>query len=245
MKGRIIVTKVGGKILESDENLDHTLNQFRTLIYEKKIIDTLIIIPGGGSYANFIRNIDKKLGIGDDLSHWMAIMAMNYNGEKINKKYSALKCIKDIKEVQENEGSILVFLPYDYLYRKDELPHSWYVTSDSISLYVARKLGLNESYLIKDVDGIILHDKNLVKELSVEDYKKLRESKKIKLLKTYQESLKLKTTPIDSYLLQLLVDYDASCVILNGSFDSKNIVSYFDEEICESDKIYSKIKGIT
>ncbi|GAH20558.1 unnamed protein product, partial [marine sediment metagenome] len=54
-------------------------------LYEDNTLQKIIIIPGGGSYANFIRSIDKKLVLGDDFAHWMAIFSMDYNGKDLNR----------------------------------------------------------------------------------------------------------------------------------------------------------------
>ena len=87
-----IIVKIGGRILENRENFESTLSQFKSLINDD-ILQKVIIIPGGGSRADFIRSMDDKLSIGDDLAHWMAIYAMNYNGVKLCEKFSELNCI--------------------------------------------------------------------------------------------------------------------------------------------------------
>ncbi len=244
MKNNTIIAKLGGKILEKHENLDHTLNQFKKLLYNKKVIDKLILVPGGGSYANFVRNFDRKLDIGDDLSHWMAIYAMNSNGEAICQKYREMKSIKEFGVLKECKDPILLFLPFDFLFQIDELPHSWSVTSDSITVYLAKKLGLNECFLIKDVDGIFTSSNEVIRELSIQEYKKLKNFNSTGITKSNKEDLKQHTEPVDSYLFQLIDNYRISCILLNGSSDTNRIVSYFDNTINERDKIYTKIKTV-
>jgi len=245
MKHTTIIAKIGGKIFENHENLENTLNQFKTLLFEKKVIDKLIIIPGGGSYANFIRVIDRKLNIGDDLSHWMAIFAMNCNGIAISQEYKEIKRIKDIDELKESNESILIFLPFDFLYQLDELPHSWSVTSDSLAIYIASILKLNHCFLIKDIDGIFIKNQiEPIQEISTKEYEKLRKDNKLAEFQTQYDDLK-KSNPIDLYSLKLINDFKISCIILNGSSNTKRIVSFFDEKISERDKIYTKISNMT
>ena len=76
------------------------------------------------------------------------------------------------KLINDNESKqILIFGPYNYLSNEDVLPHSWEVTSDSITLFLAYKLKLDVCYLIKDIDGIFLMDKPFpVTEISTKDY---------------------------------------------------------------------------
>jgi aspartokinase-like uncharacterized kinase len=245
MKSTTIIAKIGGKILENQNNLEHTLNQFKTLLYEKKVIDKLILIPGGGSYANFIRAIDKKLEIGDDLCHWMAIFAMNSNGEAISQEYKDIKSVKEFNELKKSKDSILTFLPFDFLFQTDELPHSWSVTSDSITLYLAKKLSLSECFLIKDVDGILTPNNEVIREISIQELKKLKNSIFTGFIESHKEDLKQQTKPIDSFILQLINDYRISCTLLNGKAVTNRIISYFDEKISEKDKIYTKIRNKT
>jgi len=213
------VFKIGGKILENSKNLECTISQLKKL-YEDNTLQKIIIIPGGGSYANFIRSLDKKLVLGDDLAHWMAIFSMDYNG-------------KDLKLL------FPIFLPYNYLKKKDELPHSWDVTSDSIAIYIANKLNLNECYLIKDIEGI--HNKNneVIKEISTIQYRELKKSGGLVEIGLNQYNLK-KSKPIDSYLLTLIDKYKISCILLNGTLKNSRIINYFKNNELEN-QVYTKI----
>ena len=241
MKSKTILAKIGGKIIENHENLRSTLNQFKSLLFEKKKVDNVILIPGGGSYANFVRKLDNKLNIGDNLSHWMAIFAMNCNGIAISERYKEINCISDINELKKNKASISIFLPFDFLYKTNELPHSWSVTSDTIAIYIAYILKLNQCFLIKDVDGIFINNQSeLIQEISTKDFEKLRNDNKLTEFKIQSESLK-KSKPIDLYSLKLINDFKISCIILNGHFNYKRIIEFFDELKSENEKIYTRI----
>lgn len=241
MTNRTIIVKIGGKIIENNENLKSTLEQFKNLIYKKKVIDKVIIIPGGGSYANTIRNLDNKLNIGDDLSHWMAIFAMNCNGMNICQNYEEINCINDINKLKKNKDSILIFLPLYFLYQKDKLPHSWNVTSDSITIFIAKHLGLKECFLIKDIDGIFIKNQNKpIRIISIKEYEDLRNHNNLRKFKTPMDELK-QSTPIDLYSLKLIKEFKISCIILNGISGSKRVFNYFNENDSSNKKIYTKI----
>lgn len=240
-----IIVKIGGKILENRENLESTLSQFKLLLNDD-ILQKVIVIPGGGSLADFIRSMDDKLNIGDDLAHWMAIYAMNHNGVELCKNFSEIGLIDNYGKLQtclesESEKWISVFLPYDYLAREDQLPHSWEVTSDSITLYLADKLKLKECYLIKDVDGIIVNENSqekVIMEMTTSDYIKFKNTNKIEIKNVGANELK-KSQPIDSYLLSLIDNSKISCVILNGIVSKSRIIDYFNTK--KQNKIYTKI----
>ena len=233
-----LIAKIGGKILENPEDLDFTISQFKLLL-KKKIIQQIIIIPGGGKFSNFIREIDDKLDIGDDLAHWMAIYAINQSGKMLNKEYPNIEITDNFKELQKFKNPLSIFLPFNYLYQTDELPHSWDVTSDSISLYLAHKLELNECYLIKDVDGIINDKNQVIKELSIMEYKNLKKLDMLANIRTNHEDLK-RSKPTDQYSLTLIDKYKITCIILNGTNKKSRILSYF-ERSKNSDNIYTRI----
>ena len=245
MAVQAIIVKIGGKIFEDQENLNSTITQLRELI-KRNIVKNIIIIPGGGTIANFIRKNDATLNMGDDLAHWSAILAMHYNGLEISKKYSDIDYIIDFNLLQnlinDNESKqILVFGPFNYLSKEDILPHSWEVTSDSITLFLAYKLKLDVCYLIKDVDGILIEGKKLpITEISVNDYKKLLEMNKLAKIENQTTDLK-ESQPIDSYILKLIDEYKIPCIILNGTKGKLNILSYFDSSK-NYEKIYTKIR---
>jgi len=246
VKSISIIIKIGGKILENKDDLNSTIDQIQLLLKEN-IIQNAIIIPGGGSRANFVRHLDVEFNLGDDLSHWMAIYAMDLNGILIKEEYPFIELIKDLKLLKNEinlpkNDPILVFQPYHYLKTKNPLPHSWDVTSDSITLYLAKKLGLNEIFLIKNVDGLMRiegESTRLIKRISIIEYEKLSRSQGFKINGEHSFELK-KSKPIDKYSLTLIKRYKIPCVILNGTRGKFRIQKYFKEQK-EDDKYYSII----
>ncbi len=240
MPHNVAVFKIGGKILENSKNLECTISQLKKL-YDDNTLQKIIIIPGGGSYANFIRSIDKKIVLGDDLAHWTAIFSMDYNGKDVNKQFPDLECIDDFKDIRSAKRIFCIFLPYNYLKKKDELQHSWDVTSDSITIYIANKLNLNECYLIKDIDGIYNKNNEVIKEISTIQYKNYKKDGKLAKIGLNQNNLK-KSKPIDSYSLTLIDKYKISCILLNGTGTVQNsrIFNYFKNIELEN-QVYTKI----
>ena len=232
------VFKIGGKILENSKNLECTISQLKKL-YEDNTFQKIIIIPGGGSHANFIRSIDKKLVLGDDLAHWMAIFSMDYNGKDLNRKFPDFECVDDFEKIQSAKRILCIFLPYNYLRKKDELPHSWDVTSDSIAIYIANKLNLNKCYLIKDIEGIYNNNNEVIKEISTIQYRELKKRGGLAEIGLNQDNLK-KSKPIDPYLLTLIDKYKISCILLNGTLKNSRIINYFRNNELEN-QVYTKI----
>jgi len=233
------IFKIGGKILENSKNIESTISQL-TQLYEENILQKILIIPGGGSYANFIRKIDEELKLGVALAHWMAVYSMNYNGIELNRKYPRLECIEELEKFQDAKKMFCIFLPYNYLRKNDALPHSWDVTSDSIAHYIAYKLHLNRCFLIKDVEGIYGINKELIKKITTLQYGELKKSKNLAEIGLDLNNFK-KSKPIDSYLLTLIDQNRIPCYLLNGSIKHQRIIKFFNNNIPDGKKIYTKI----
>jgi len=241
-----IIVKIGGKILEDSESIESTISQLKGILHRNSLISKIIIIPGGGSYANFIRKIDIVLNIGDNLAHWMAILAMDYNGIELNKKFSDIEKISDFEQLEkvlseDNKNRIFIFGPFEYLYNNDPLPHSWEVTSDSITLYIASKLKLKECFLIKNIDGIFIKgQKEAIQEISIRDYERLKRENKFAEFTNNSNNFK-KSQPIDPYLLELIDKFKIPCIILNGT-KTNRILDYFHHSR-KKKKIFTIIKS--
>ncbi|MHA2035098.1 MAG: amino acid kinase family protein [Promethearchaeota archaeon] len=235
------IFKIGGKILENLEDLNSTVSQL-TQLFKNGHIKKIVLIPGGGTLANFIRQVYSELQLTEELGHWMGIISMNYNGIELGKKFPGLNVIEDINILKKLNKTLCIFLPYRFLKETDILPHSWDVTSDSISLYLAKELDLSHCFLIKDVEGIFDKDNHLIKQLTTSEYKEMKHSGKLREVKTSQGVLKNQSKPVDSYIISLIEKWKIRCVILNGKASNQRIMEYFDESKSNSEKTFSVIK---
>ncbi len=104
----------------------------------------LLIVPGGGPFANAVRHA----GMDNETAHWEAIAAMDRYGRHIASHGLPVTARLAVPD------RTVVFLPGRSLREKDPLPHSWDVTSDTISAWVAAELRLG-LLLLKSVDGIM------------------------------------------------------------------------------------------
>ena len=104
---------------------------------------SVLVVPGGGQYADLVR----MLSLPEEQSHWMAIAAMEQYAW-----YIAVHGVETMDEIDLPEG-IRVLLPYRVMRVEDPLPHSWEVTSDSISAWVAHRVDL-PLLLLKSVEGL-------------------------------------------------------------------------------------------
>lgn len=164
--------------------------------YASKVLPVLrehevLIVPGGGIFADEVRRVYAEHRLSERAAHFMAIAAMDAYGE-------FLSSVSGIPARQALEGSLpAILLPYRLMRERDPLPHSWQVTSDSIACYVAALLGEKRLAILTDVDGIYAGGR-LVREITARELEKLGE------------------TCVDAYLPKLLQKYKITCTVANG-----------------------------
>ncbi len=248
LEEKIIVAKIGGSISIGDDRLDNTISQFQELL-NKDFLKNIILISGGGTYATFVRKADRAINLGEDFSHWLAIFAMDYNAFYIAIK-SWAKGYKNVfyvpnfeilhEKLENHAHQILILGSFDDLYKEDPLPHNWDVTSDSITYYFAMTFHLNRCFLIKDIDGIYDYEKNLIRQISTDDFRKLKKENLLYYPPKEEMNTK-KSQPVDSYLLDLIDKHKKPCYILNGKSKSNRILEFFSNKKSK-EKYYTKIK---
>jgi aspartokinase-like uncharacterized kinase len=113
----------------------------------------LVVVPGGGSLADEVRRVDRRVGLGDSAAHWMAILAMDQYGYLLQRLAPGAILTRSRREL--TPGRLNVLAPSAWLLRADPLPHSWEVTSDSIAAWIARRFRVRRLLLVKHVDGFI------------------------------------------------------------------------------------------
>lgn len=145
------VIKVGGR-LGRGKHLRSLCNDVATLGLRHR----LLVVPGGGAFADAVRRCDARFGLSDTAAHWMAILAMDEYGYLLSDLIPGSTVVRSLEDAQgaAEAGSVAVLLPFDLVRRMDVLPHSWTVTADSIAAWVAGLAGARRLVLLKDRKGL-------------------------------------------------------------------------------------------
>jgi aspartokinase-like uncharacterized kinase len=142
-----IVVKIGGSLLAHPvhvapvlEALDHAAGTAR-----------LLIVPGGGPFADTVRDVDRTFGLSDEAAHWMAILAIDQYAHLLVSRLRSASVVWGAPDiaVAYGRGQLPVLAPSRWLREADPLPHSWDVTSDSIAAWVAGAVGAARLVLVK------------------------------------------------------------------------------------------------
>jgi aspartokinase-like uncharacterized kinase len=141
-----IVVKIGG-VLAHHEHFDAAM----AAIGEAARYRRLLVVPGGGPFADAVREADRRMGLSDDTAHWMAILGMDQYAHLVAGRLprSTLVCGLGEISVALGDDRVPVLAPSRWLRAVDPLPHSWRVTSDSIAAWVAGQVGARRLVLVK------------------------------------------------------------------------------------------------
>ena len=67
------VVKLGGGVLAHAAHFDAALAAIGAAARDCR----LLVVPGGGPFADAVREVDRRVGLSDDAAHWMAVLAMD------------------------------------------------------------------------------------------------------------------------------------------------------------------------
>lgn len=203
------IIKIGGSLFpENAIKLCETIKEFNNTLQNPVKI---LIICGGGLFANKIRNYNTKIQFSNTANHKSAILCMDIIGTLLADKVEGFKTVKSIEkaEIIIDQGIIPVIIPSDIMEHLDPLEHSWRVSSDSIALYLSNLIKA-KLLIATDVDGIYTHDPS-------QDGAKL-----IKIIRA-KKLLNFGETSVDEFLPELLIRYKSNCYVVNGKHPDRII----------------------
>ena len=141
------VVKVGGGLLRVPGAFDRLTAALGAL----EPVPRMVVVPGGGPFADAVRVAGELTSLDDDAAHWMAILGMEQYGRLLAARIRGSRLVERAPEVRDAlaGGRIPVLAPFRWLREADPLPHSWDVTSDSIAAWLAGELGARRLVLVK------------------------------------------------------------------------------------------------
>jgi len=108
---------------------------------------SLILVPGGGSMADVVRRMDRTHGLGNVVSHDLALRAVSLNAHFLTAIVQGAVVTTDC-HLMSQPGRWVV----DGHAFVDALPPSWEATSDSLAAVIAARVQAEELILLKSVD---------------------------------------------------------------------------------------------
>jgi aspartokinase-like uncharacterized kinase len=103
--------------------------------------------------ADEVRDCQTRLGFGDQTAHRMALLAMDQLAWAVTglRQGFAVGTTEAELRAALARGEVAVWAPYALLAGRSDVEESWRVTSDSLALWLAGRLGAPRCYLIKSI----------------------------------------------------------------------------------------------
>ena len=152
MTGSIVVVKVGGSLLDWP-GLATTLAAFLATVRDRKVV----LIVGGGRFADALRDLDRVQRIGEVRSHSLSLRVLGLTAHVLADLVPGLVVVPTIADLAAcwASPSTPILDPRRFLEADDRspdpLPHAWTTTTDAIAARVATHLGALELILLKSV----------------------------------------------------------------------------------------------
>jgi 5-(aminomethyl)-3-furanmethanol phosphate kinase len=139
-----IVVKLGGSFAYSD----HLQDWIEALA---NCAGRVVIVPGGGPFADTVRLAQIQMRFDDKAAHHMAVLAMEQYGRALASFNSALSLADSLDAIRrdQREKRVPIWMPSAMVFAARDIGQTWNVTSDSLAAWLAGKIGAGQLLLIK------------------------------------------------------------------------------------------------
>lgn len=154
-----LVIKIGGSLAETGR-----LASVLAMIGGARI--PVVIVPGGGPFADAVRDLQSKMKFEDSVAHRLAMLAMEQMAECIVSRQPGMTVARSLDDISEAvmDGQIPVWAPLQMIGNDKTIPESWDATSDALAARLAElldaRLVLLKSVSARDISSA----KDLVRE---------------------------------------------------------------------------------
>lgn len=138
------VVKLGGSLYPGD-----ALARWVSRIADSPL--PLVLVPGGGPFADQVRSAQRRWRFGERPAHEMALLAMEQMGLLMSGLDARLVPCEDEWSIRQTiaRGTVAVWMPSRHLRGCSGLSADWSVTSDTLSLWLARRLRADGLLIVK------------------------------------------------------------------------------------------------
>ncbi len=144
-----LVVKIGGGLLRERglDGLRRACADASGLAASRPVL----VVPGGGPFADAVRAVDAAAGLPDDIAHALALRAMDQLGVLLRRLLPAAGALDRLVAPR----GLAVLLAAPAFHGRPEVPESWAVTSDSLAVLAAAAIGAEAAVLLKPVSGVL------------------------------------------------------------------------------------------
>jgi len=142
------VIKVGGSLYKSE----HLVEWLNTLSRCKS--QQIVIVPGGGPFADQVRSADQQFNLDQALAHNMAVLAMQQFGNLLASLCPELGLVSNKEQLNAcwEQTKVALWEPYEMVTQYCDLAKTWDLTSDSLAAWLAIYLSADHLMYVKSAD---------------------------------------------------------------------------------------------
>lgn len=158
----MIIVKLGGSLYASAELklwCDYLANTQQLQV---------IIVPGGGPFADQVRHASSQWNLSELNAHKMAMLAMQQYGLLISNLNTNLIPIDSYEDI--NSHTHCVWMPFRDVLNECDYPENWQTSSDSLALWLANKLSVKHLCIVKSAQIEDKSNSQLIHSNIVDEY---------------------------------------------------------------------------
>jgi aspartokinase-like uncharacterized kinase len=138
------VVKLGGSLAESTR-----LTKILEIVAQART--PVVVVPGGGAFADAVRRAQADFGFSDAAAHRMALLAMHQSGLMMAAMQPRLRPVETLAALKRTAAGkrIPVWLPLRLVERDGRIAADWSTTSDGLAARLAERFGRVPVVLVK------------------------------------------------------------------------------------------------
>ncbi len=142
-----VVVKLGGSLAFS-----HNLQQW--IVACAACAGRVVIVPGGGPFADTVRSAQARMQFDDQAAHRMAVLAMEQYGHALASRNALLALADTADAIRHCLASqhVPVWLPARMVFDACDIAPSWDVTSDSLAAWLSGSIGAARLFVVKSAE---------------------------------------------------------------------------------------------
>lgn len=136
LRDDVAVVKLGGSLIRSG-----AVTSVLKLVVKARV--PVVIVAGGGSFADEVRRLQPTLNLSGKAAHRMAMLAMHQNALALADLQPEIKPVETIADMRLalRTGRVPVWLPLKMCDRDRTIAQDWSITSDGLAARLAERLG--------------------------------------------------------------------------------------------------------
>lgn len=139
------VFKLGGSLYQNPQHCAQWLVRVQQAAQDGPVL----LVPGGGPFADAVRSADAKQPLTAQTAHQMALLAMHQWGLMLADKLPNVQWLHALHHWPQAAQGLWIWGPTPADFDLPNVPASWAISADSLSVIAATQLQAEELLVVK------------------------------------------------------------------------------------------------